>query len=368
MSLVHSLGVLLIVQKFLTIPNFSEKSRVKSSTVVLRMTPIFLIILSSSADPLILAIFSSKEVTVGHLVGMLEIFIHRVSIILIFIIGIKNNRKHLTVILTVVSFEQKIMEECQIEKNFSKKCCCSLPNLEFFFIVIFNFGLSIIFFAAYSENFTFYEILTQYLHIILTASNDLFILYLGHILGELKRLLSVVKRTSKLKEINDFLITTNFLKLFNLVNEALGSLMLVTYFQHIISCSLGAYYIFWIGSTTKISGINIYFLFGSIIWTSRDAIYMIFLSNMGNSLKYQMDEYLSFQNRVENVLASNEYRKKDGYKNQSNHKLWIHHLERGIVACGSLKINNSGIFSIITFVTTVIVVLIQFKNIEDNTT
>lgn len=101
-----------------------------------------------------------------------------------------------------------------------------------------------------------------------------------------------------------------------------------------------------------------------------------------------MDEYLSLQNRVENVLDSDEYLKKDDYKNQSNQKLWIHHLDRGIVACGSLKINNSGIFSvcntlfimaqfsflnmylfqIITFVTTVIVILIQFKNLEDDTT
>uniref|UniRef100_A0A3F2ZD89 Uncharacterized protein n=1 Tax=Lutzomyia longipalpis TaxID=7200 RepID=A0A3F2ZD89_LUTLO len=369
MSLLHSLGFLLTIQKFHTIPNFSIDSKISFIIIVLRVIPICILILVGLFHPIILSILfpnyvsrHSVLISVANFVGVSEFLIHYMALSLIFALGIKYNRLHVGLLIDIISFEKKLKEQL---KDFKTNYCFVkiIFIFEILIILFFNYGFSVSLFVAYGGRLTLYDIISHLVHTTTTMLNDSFILYICHILWELKKITFLLRNYLKKSQIKDnFTIINGFLKLIRHVNRALGPLIIITYLQHIISCSLGMYYIFWFSFNIIRAGFSIHFIFGSIFWAARDIFYLTFLSSLGNYLENQTDELLNWQNREEFPDTSKNKRENEYF---CKHRLWIRHLERGVIASGSRKINNSGMFSIITFVINFMVILIQFQNMED---
>lgn len=293
MSLQECLGLSFKLQKFVTIPNYGEKSWTIGSLG--RVLPILVCTCATLSDiihalivPRVPQVEDSS--VVSGTVSKMDYMVNCMGLILIVILGFHCNSDHLTMYIHINGFGRRLlwgqaeMRKRQLKNN-RDVCIC----------IFYNISLSIAFMYI---NFATYDLRSGILYIIYMITmcvSDTITVYIVHVYKEIYTLARSLRLRELLwkNELNTFLLLTDFLNIIPLLNSALGELTFLTFIQHIICSSLSSYIIFWTIFDTNMPLELFIFCIACIFWLIRSTGCIIYLSISGNNLSDEV-KCLSF--------------------------------------------------------------------------
>uniref|UniRef100_A0A3F2ZD93 Uncharacterized protein n=1 Tax=Lutzomyia longipalpis TaxID=7200 RepID=A0A3F2ZD93_LUTLO len=357
MAFIRNLGAILSFQKFYIIPNFNGTI----VTTFFKSIPV-LIFLSLAVNDIIYVLTTKKMSplydisSLADIVSRLELLISRLAFILIFLIGIKYNTQHLYLISCLVEFENSLEQTFQVRRKKSK---ILRSNVDISVTIAFNFILYLNFFYVTSSVINIEAIIAFINQIIILIANDVIVLYVIHIMKELQEFSGILCRCGKLNNYASFKVIMKIFELPYSINSALAGMLFVSFIQHMGSSALVSYFVFWIGFGTGWFPEKIFFLIACGIWFLRNIFSIIYLTIVGHRLTHRFQDVMK-------LLANQEERFHLVEFNKKQVQLWLSHLEHKTILAGSIEITNEGFFSILSFTTTCLIILLQFKQLEDS--
>uniref|UniRef100_A0A3F2ZEJ7 Uncharacterized protein n=1 Tax=Phlebotomus papatasi TaxID=29031 RepID=A0A3F2ZEJ7_PHLPP len=365
MSFIENLGLLLSFQKFFLIPNYN----VNFPVTVLRSIPVFFFLYLAFKD--VYGAFSSREVSslheiseLGDMIARFELLSHRIVFILTFLIAIKENSKHLYLISNLIEFERKLEQVCHVKR---KPLGYLRNNIEISFTVMFNFAFYGVFWGHAFPEITlglFFRLLT---HFTVVTTNNLVILYMTRIIKEISDLSNYVVFCMKSDDISVFQLFVDFLKLPQIVNSATGGTIFLSFLQHVGSTAMISYFIFWLLMGNEWIPPKVLFLFVCSVWSISNIIYTAHISFMGNRLHQMIYKLIRHHNNLNEGLELTRRSQPPIQFNKHQIQLWLGHIDKKSIVAGSLEVTNAGFFSVQSIMTTYLIILLQFKQLEDST-
>uniref|UniRef100_A0A3F2ZEJ3 Gustatory receptor n=1 Tax=Phlebotomus papatasi TaxID=29031 RepID=A0A3F2ZEJ3_PHLPP len=366
MTLTETLGYLLTIQKFITIPNFTENFYQKKWITILRILPILIFVFTAICDG-IYAILYVNIPQLGEVSALAEFVIgvnlisDRLSITFILVQGVIVNGLHIRLLKSVKEFEDNLVSSKHPKKQ--KKCLSS--NIYLILNIILNLAINSGFYVINNSDYDIAATIRHHLHVLGMLLSDFVILYLINFIKHISVLAILLLGQKNLNETETNKLFQNsfaFISRISLMNSTLGGMLLITFFQYILSSSLAVYFVVWLIFGTGYFPGKIFLILTCLIWILRSSIHIIYLSILGNNFEnkiQKLSRLLSTRNPTENESSEVvEF-------NRNQFLMWSFHAETRILAGGYMAINNSGIFSILSFIVTCLVVLLQFKQMED---
>lgn len=290
MVLVRNLGLLLKFQKYVTLIQYSEFSKVKTYQIVLRIIPSSLIsffAIYSFFEYINLAATSIlKDASITALYVMdIDLFINRLNFIFTFCLGFTTSERHIRLISSLSKLEKKVNDTSKKSEN-SKIFLRS--NIDIFINIFFHITVHLSYILLNSENYDHEVIINGHLiQILIMVFNDFLILYGIHFIKEFSNLANLISLEKNRNILNYFKLLECFLKHISSFNSALAGLLAIIYFQNICSCAISVYIIFWI----KFQGglfEKKFFFFGFCVWACsafKNFYYVTYLSTVGSRAK-----------------------------------------------------------------------------------
>uniref|UniRef100_A0A3F2ZD96 Gustatory receptor n=1 Tax=Lutzomyia longipalpis TaxID=7200 RepID=A0A3F2ZD96_LUTLO len=369
MTFTTALGIPFSFQKYTTIPNYSEKSHLKSYNIFLRMLPftfcIALLIFEFVdtkfffyAQPFHLSRDISGVVDFGM---KLFYFVNRLGLACMIVAGLKNNSYHLRLIKRIRAFEKKIGSS-PLKKDLNHLNRANIESFANIFINITMVMTNYIFKAIYIE---FSAVLLHLIFLVLAIASNTMILYFINFFRELVKMIAEI--LTKYKTSNHFefsSLTKEFFNIIPLVNSALGDIIFINIIQHVIMSALTLYCLIWLLLEGSYLEAHKVLIFTCILWLVQVFGVIILLCRVGNKLTKKIQELWEFQNIF--CFSENEHQEKFLLFLKEQLLLWKFHTETRIIAAGSIEINNSGYFSVLSVITTYLIIIVQFKQMEDD--
>uniref|UniRef100_A0A3F2ZEK5 Uncharacterized protein n=1 Tax=Phlebotomus papatasi TaxID=29031 RepID=A0A3F2ZEK5_PHLPP len=370
MVLVRNLGLLLQFQKYVTLIQYSEYTKVKTYQIVLRIIPssfISFYAIYSFFEYINLAVASIlKEASITALFAMdMDLIINRLNFLLTFCLGFTTSRSHIRLISSLSKLEKKLTDP---SKRAEPSKIFLRSNIDIFINIFFHILIHLSFILLNFENYDHKIILNGHLiQILIMMFNDFLILYGIHFLKEFSNLANLTSLEKNRNILNYFKLLECFLKHISSFNSALAGLLAIIYFQNICSCAISVYIIFWIKFEGDLFEKK-FFFFAFIVWAFsafKNFYYVTYLSTVGNRAKENINILMDSVTKLEEKLPG-RFIDKIVIFNKNSLQKWRFHIETRVLVGKSSEINNSGIFSIVSFVSTCLLILLQFKQLEDS--
>lgn len=289
MTLTETIGYLLTIQKFITVPNFTENSYQKKWITILRILPILIFVFTVICDG-IYAIFYVNIPQLAEISALAEFVIgvnlisDRLSITFILIEGAIVNGLHISLLKSIKEFENNLVVNNHTKKQ--KKCLSS--NIYLMLNIILNLAINTGFYIINSSDYDIEATIRHHLHVIGMLLSDFVILYLISFIKHLTVIAILLLRQKNLNGTGTNKLFHNsfaFISRISLTNSTLGGMLLITFFQYILSSSLAVYFVFWLIFGTGYFPGKIFLILTCLIWILRNSIYIIYLSIVGNNFE-----------------------------------------------------------------------------------
>uniref|UniRef100_A0A3F2ZDB9 Uncharacterized protein n=1 Tax=Lutzomyia longipalpis TaxID=7200 RepID=A0A3F2ZDB9_LUTLO len=368
MFFTDSLGILFIFQKYTTIPNFHYKSPLKLCTIILRTLPLILFILWFLVEFFISNFYKTIHpnnpneniVGVTDFAMKLSYFVNRYTVTGMIVTGLRNNIHHIKLIYKILALEDKL--RCLAFKRNIK--LISRCNIEAASVIVFNCSLMLGYclFDMIDSNF----FIVQFYSMIVYIFGSMMFLYFINFFREFIKILNFIIDLTKMYG-NRFriqAIVQKFCRTIPLVNSALGNMIFVDLVQHVLLAVLTIYYLLWLTFEGTYVRAHEAVTIACYIWLITIFGLIIELCRVGNKLKRKIQQLMDFQKYIlcpiEDALQSKSIK-----FNKEQLQLWRFHIETRILAAESIEINNKGYFTVLSFIITYFIILIQFKQMEE---
>uniref|UniRef100_A0A3F2ZEI8 Gustatory receptor n=1 Tax=Phlebotomus papatasi TaxID=29031 RepID=A0A3F2ZEI8_PHLPP len=370
MSFVEAFGMLFTFQKWTTIPNYTENAKIKKHVILVRMTPftigIFLIIFEISKTKFFINVRPiSLDKNISDLVTFamkMCYFVKRCGISCMIFCGLKNNATHLRLIRKVSCLKEKFRNDSIKSKStFWKR-----SNVEGVLNIAVNLsgGVSYYIFGVIDHEFA--PMLLHALFILILIVENMMVLYFINFFRQILQILSVLIRESEIigSSLTFFAVVKDFFEIVPLFNSALGGIIFVNIVQHIAIAALTLYSLIWLLIEGHHMKSQIFITVTCCIWLIENFLIILAVCSVGNTVSKKMQQLLDFQKRIY-CSIEDESQPKLLQFNKEQFQLWKFHADVKIIAAGSTEINNSGYFSVLSFIVTYLIILMQFKQMEE---
>uniref|UniRef100_A0A3F2ZDA2 Gustatory receptor n=1 Tax=Lutzomyia longipalpis TaxID=7200 RepID=A0A3F2ZDA2_LUTLO len=374
MSFVHRLGWLFEFQKIISIPNFSENGNIRPISIALRIIILILSFSFTCIDIVNIGIngnihpFRISKMNSSALFTFLtsaSFFSNRLGFIFLIIYSLISNRSHLKFIKSALQFENRTGN--YIKPSLKNRKIKIIRNLLVFLTIVFYVIISILSYPFHSIDFDTKSILSHIFFGIVLIIDILTIYYCSCIFKEFLNFTELLVKYFNVSSHSNYLdILMDLFRIIPLLNSALGGTVFVIISKQILMGCLSVYYNIWLFTSHPLTASETYILVCSAMWRSHYMISVALLYISGNKLTEKIEELLRKQNNLSCWMEERNLEKYHKF-NKEQFQLWRFHSETRLLATGSTEINNSGIFPIFSFIVTCLVIMIQFKQMEDST-
>uniref|UniRef100_A0A3F2ZEK4 Gustatory receptor n=1 Tax=Phlebotomus papatasi TaxID=29031 RepID=A0A3F2ZEK4_PHLPP len=373
MAFTDKLGVLFIFQKFLLLPNYKADLEKNIIILAFRLLPTIILILFALKD--VFEAYSDDESNIAELlitrdvdgyILLLDILTSRCGIIALLLLGFAYNRKHILLIKSV----QEVEDNLYANLNFPQPLCMCF-NFRIYLDIAVNSFINFIINVYYKMNFdslTLSDIKRLIFDTIFMFANDIIILYLIHFIKKVSDLFVLLRKNINTVEERDekiFQYMDNLIRIVPLINACLGAMIFILIILLLFNSVVATYFLYTF--TFEFDIFLYYPLWNYItiigcVWVIRSVSYVGYFSFAGSKFTEELEELFI---TIRHIESECERKKRIVMFNIEQFQMRRLHSQTAITIGGTYEINTSGIFVVISVTASYLLVLIQFRQLED---
>uniref|UniRef100_A0A3F2ZEJ6 Uncharacterized protein n=1 Tax=Phlebotomus papatasi TaxID=29031 RepID=A0A3F2ZEJ6_PHLPP len=373
MTFIEKFGWLFQFQKFVSIPNYSESGNVTKVLLAIRRIILVLALCQALHDIITILyvqnfrpIKLSKEISIMFkLLTNISFLANRCGFIFLILYSVLSNKYHLQLISTVLNFENRICCFIKINnhENILKR---NFINIETVSVILYIVIFTSLYYVFGSVDHDIKSIISHSFFTIILTCDALTILYCVNFLKRMTFFANILLNDNydQRKYLLYMKLVFEYFKIIPLINSSLCGMIFVIIFKQIFMGCLTLYHNLLLFQYQHLALGEMYDIVFVFMWKFQYIIYIILLSLAGNKLTDKIQNLLRKQNSM-NCIHYDKSRKFQNNCNKQQFLLWRFHIKTKIVV-GSTEINNSGIFSMFSFIITCLIIILQFGQAEDD--